>query len=155
MEGNLIKPVGEIHESIEDYVAHHASEITMDLVFTTSDPNSQILLTLLARVRHSLHYGRDNSFVVDRNDRTREMKEHRLREEVHNWPDKFNFHAEALREYHPVHRAEMITVLMAKLDAQGINARSRTKAPAEAGLQIRKDAFKDIASDISKRTTIN
>ena len=111
-----------VHPSF--WVDKHSREITVETLFNSTNSRPDVLEALLERVRASI---RKVAFVQrGRTPTSKHMLEHRIREEVHNMPLKFNFATDALREFHPVHRAEMIVILLAMLQHQGVDAKSYT-----------------------------
>ena len=106
------------------WVDKHGKEITIETLLNSTNARPDVLEALLERVRASV---RKVAFVErGRTPASKHMLECRIREEVHNMPLKFNFDMNALREFHPVHRAEMIVILLGMLQHQGIDAKSYT-----------------------------
>lgn len=106
------------------WVNKHGKEVTVETLLSSTNARTDILMALLERVRASI---RKVAFVErGRTPASKHMLEHRIREEVHNMPLKFNFAMDALREFHPVHRAEMIVILLSMLQHQGVDAKSYT-----------------------------
>jgi hypothetical protein len=119
-------------EAVVCWVTMNCLRVTVDTLLSTAKPDTCVLQELLKRLRFVNK--KRGLFHVSRAENSREslsaqMREQSLRKEVHDWPDKFCFHMRELKEYHSVHLAEMIVIVLDLLLAQGIDCRVSTASP--------------------------
>lgn len=114
---------------------------SVETVLNSTEPSTLVVQFLLALVRASLkHSGpnRNGTFKVSRAEKSKdslssEMRETRLRNEVRDMPSKFIFGPQDLVTYHPIHLAEIISILLAVLLVQGIDGRNKNTGPELPG----------------------
>ena len=107
--------------STELWVTQNSSKITVETLLMTPTPRVDVLTILLERVRGVVR----NIKII----KTKNVNEPVIRAEVRDYPSRFCFHSNALRDYSPMHLAEMIAVLLELLSSMGIDARSRETRP--------------------------
>lgn len=132
-------------DDAEFYCTSFAALITVETVLNSANPSIYILKELLKRVRFLVRRGgsnRNGLFSISRlgnSALSRHRSEESLRNEVRDKPQDFCFHVGAMRSYHPVHLAEMISILLAVCLLNGEDLRvqpSITKAPGELKFKV-------------------
>jgi len=103
------------------WIHMNATKITVDTILSTKKPRTDILLALLHRVRVAIRIAGPVYSGRIRDSKYRSQAG--LRAEVHDHAKDFCFHMAALREYHPVNNAEIISIILKELAVQGIDAR--------------------------------
>lgn len=117
-----------------DWIFVYANKVTAADLLRAKHTHKDILVHFLTLLRMSI---RDTGkFHNPKTRLTKNMMESSIRAEVHNYADEFLFHPRVLPEYHPIHRAEMIKIILELLNKQGIDARVAVSGPTESGLVV-------------------
>ena len=117
-------------EPLLDWVNLHVNQITVNTLLSTPVPRPDILVVLVNRLRYRIR--RAGSFSIAKPESMLAPYKHTeeaLRNEVRNYPAAFNFNPRMLRDYHPIHLAEMLVTVLNMLEAQGIDCRVQSPGP--------------------------
>ena len=139
----------ELNEPVLLWTLHNSRKITAATLLENelySPQQIEVFLLLLQQFRHRVRsvrfvrVGRPGGLSAEKH-----MMEQRIRDEVHDRPDKFTCYELDLEDYHPVHVAEMIVIVLSRLKSIGIDATNSNTAPARAQLAMpKRDANGDI-----------
>ena len=126
----------EIPDNLDDsspinvgiWTAAHCSNISVETLLNSIKPSTIVLLNLLEMCRYIIRNAGPIRVSKLDGHMTRQMREQAYRDDVRNNPSKFTFAPSAFEEYHPVHIAEMMVIILNMLDEQGIDARVPTNS---------------------------